>query len=139
VRIDATPTGASYVDESDVERFECRLDDGDFVPCTTPWRYDDLSKGEHTFQVRAHNDAGQTGAAAHFVWTVFNLAPVAVTAVIVKDGVLMWNRRIHSRSCGYQPQLFGFETISAAVSRPKSLQSPREKADWQSFKTWCIF
>jgi HYR domain len=33
--------------------FECRLDDGPEVPCTSPWVYPSLSEGGHIFQVKA--------------------------------------------------------------------------------------
>ena len=44
-------------------RLECRLDDGDWEPCTSPESYAGLGDGEHTFAVRATDAAGNTGAA----------------------------------------------------------------------------
>jgi hypothetical protein len=38
--------------------FECRLDAGDFEPCSSPKQYSGLAETEHTFTVRATDDVG---------------------------------------------------------------------------------
>jgi large repetitive protein len=51
--------------------FECRLDAADFAPCDSPALYSDLADGEHRFEVRAIDQAGNVDAsAAAFAWTV---------------------------------------------------------------------
>lgn len=57
--------------------FDCALDTAAFTPCASPQSYNGLAYGDHHFQVRARDGAGQTGAAASFAWTVLNAAPVA--------------------------------------------------------------
>ena len=55
--------------------FECRLDDGDWAACESPQAYADLADGDHGFQVRATDAAGNTGEAAVYAWTVDTVAP----------------------------------------------------------------
>ncbi len=51
--------------------FDCQLDDSAYAPCTSPWTLDDLSKGEHTFRVRAIDAVGNVDlTSASFTWTV---------------------------------------------------------------------
>jgi hypothetical protein len=38
--------------------FECRLDSGAYAPCTSPRNYTNVSRGSHTFNVRAKDGAG---------------------------------------------------------------------------------
>jgi hypothetical protein len=42
----------------EVVTFECQLNADAFTPCGSPWPISDLSKGEHTFRVRAMDGAG---------------------------------------------------------------------------------
>lgn len=43
-------------------RFECRLDAGDWVECESPYTLADLTDGNHTFEVRALDAAGNADA-----------------------------------------------------------------------------
>jgi Bacterial Ig-like domain len=42
--------------------FECKLDDANFVPCTSPQDYSELADGPHTFEVKAKDGAGNVDA-----------------------------------------------------------------------------
>jgi CSLREA domain-containing protein len=50
--------------------FECSLDGAPFEACDVPAVYGDLLAGEHTFQVRAINEALVAGAPVSYTWTV---------------------------------------------------------------------
>ena len=60
---------------SEAAGFECRLDGGDWGACTSPHGYVDLADGEHSFDVRATDPAGNAGPAAAHSWTVDTVAP----------------------------------------------------------------
>jgi hypothetical protein len=60
--------------------FECSLDGGAWARCTSPASYDGLSNGNHTFEVRAKDAAGNIDSTpASQSWTVDTTAPTAVS------------------------------------------------------------
>jgi hypothetical protein len=71
---DPSPVQAAsftFAADQDGSTFECAIDGGDFVPCTSPATYDGLTDGEHTFEVRATNsfDLVESEPAA-YTWVV---------------------------------------------------------------------
>ena len=50
--------------------FGCRLDSGAFAPCSSPHPTPVLADGEHTFQVRAIDQAGNVGQPATRSWRI---------------------------------------------------------------------
>jgi hypothetical protein len=63
---------------SGVAGYECRLDGGAWESCTSPRALTSLAEGEHTFEVRAVDNAGNTGVAASRTWRVRAIAPQTV-------------------------------------------------------------
>ena len=57
-------------------QFQCRLDGGDFSPCTSPQQFGNLPEGTHTFEVRAFDSKGNVdGTPALYTWTIDVTAP----------------------------------------------------------------
>src|SRR5207249_1863118 len=57
--------------------FQCALDGGVFAPCASPQTYSALASGNHAFQVRATDSAGNTDPTpASFTWTIDTAPPV---------------------------------------------------------------
>ncbi|WP_434386353.1 adventurous gliding motility protein AgmC [Melittangium boletus] len=50
--------------------YECSLDGATFTPCTSPQDYTGLAPGEHTFQVRTRDSAGNVSEPATRTWVV---------------------------------------------------------------------
>ena len=71
---DPTDNGIS----SGLKRLECQLDGVEFATCTSPASFTSLAETSHTFQVRAVDNAGNTGSAASYTWTV-DVTPPTVT------------------------------------------------------------
>ncbi len=63
--------------EAEVKRFECSIDNSDFVTCTSPFTFPNLlSDGSHTFKVRAEDNSGNKDASAElFTWNVDTTPP----------------------------------------------------------------
>src|SRR5205823_804341 len=60
--------------------FACQLDGGAFAPCVSPRSYSGLANGNHSFQVRATDPAGNTDPTpASYAWTVDTTTPPDTT------------------------------------------------------------
>ena len=70
-------TSVNFVFSSNKEgsTFECRLDEGQFAPCTSPRGYSGLSDRRHTFGVRATDSLGNQGLETIYSWTVDTAPP----------------------------------------------------------------
>jgi large repetitive protein len=109
-----TVTSATFAfSASESGSFECRLDGAPFAPCGSPKSYSGLAKGDHSFEVRAIDAAGNADATpALHAWKI--QAPVRITtsallaprsgARVTKPPLLVW-RRV-TRAGYYNVQLF---------------------------------
>ena len=75
----------------DGSRFECRLDGGDWFRCTSPWTTDALADGDHRFEARAIDAAGNADPTpALWAFRVDTTPPVTVidgvTGRVVRPG-----------------------------------------------------
>ncbi len=78
---DTTPTFAFGAADGDLgsgvpfDAFECRLDGGAWAACASPVTLDPLSDGQHTFEVRATDRAGNRSDPAGYTWTIDTTTP----------------------------------------------------------------
>jgi len=62
--------GFEFVSSRDNSTFECMLDTGEFIACSSPMSYDNLSEGSHQFVVRAVNGNKVDASPASFSWEI---------------------------------------------------------------------
>jgi len=66
-----------------VAGFECRLDGGDFTPCTSPMTRSGLAVGGHSFEVRAVDTSGnRDGSPAAHAWSVDAPPDTIITSAV---------------------------------------------------------
>ena len=70
---------------SELSSFQCKLDSNAFAACSSPQPYSGLAEGSHTFQVKATDQAGNTGAPASYTWTV-DATPPTITLTSPANG-----------------------------------------------------
>ena len=69
--ITASTTAEFTFSADESASFECALDGGAYEPCSSPAEYSELAEGEHRFQVRASDKAGNTDPTpASYAWTI---------------------------------------------------------------------
>jgi CSLREA domain-containing protein len=77
---------------SGVASYECALDGGAFVACSSPQSLTGLADGLHTFYVRAVDAAGNVDATpASYTWTIDTIAPAAPVVTTPANGSLTSN------------------------------------------------
>ena len=75
--------------------FECFVDDGNFQPCSSPKEYTGLPDGEHVFEARAIDPAGNVDPSPTMrTWTVDTQAPEASITEPADDALVRGEVRI---------------------------------------------
>ena len=72
----STSASFAFTDTDTTASYVCRLDGAAFAACTSPKAYTGLSAGQHSFEVKARDPAGNEGAATSYVWTIDLTNPV---------------------------------------------------------------
>lgn len=61
---------------SGIDRIECQLDGASYATCVSPKNYLALPEGEHQFNVRAFDKAGNTSQVVSYVWRIDVTKPI---------------------------------------------------------------
>jgi hypothetical protein len=86
-----TSASFEFVSSEDGSTFQCKLNAGAYVPCTSPQTYGGLLPGRHTFQVGAIDSAGNIDKKpALHRWTIDTTAPE--TTIRVKPPAITNNK-----------------------------------------------
>ncbi len=76
-RTNVTDAEFTFSADEDNTEFECRLDNGAWASCVSPRSLTGLSAGEHTFDVRATDEAGNVSLTASSTWSIDLVNPSA--------------------------------------------------------------
>lgn len=101
--------------------FQCSLDGGSFVPCSSPVSYSGLSDGGHTFVARPTDGVGNPGASSSYSWTIDATAPETTLGSGPRSGTTTVSATFTfsaSESAGFQCKLDA--SAFATCSSPKS-------------------
>jgi RNA polymerase sigma factor (sigma-70 family) len=89
-----TETSATFTFSADEagSTFQCSLDGGAFGGCTSPAVYDGLAPGQHSFSVRAIDNAGNTSQPAARSWTIAAPLPDLVVGAFSRFSITVVNQ-----------------------------------------------
>ncbi|MGH9192454.1 MAG: right-handed parallel beta-helix repeat-containing protein [Acidimicrobiales bacterium] len=100
--------------------FECAVDGGDFLPCTSPAEYTGFSNGEHSFEVQATNTFGLVEVEpASFTWTVEAAAdttPPTTTLTVTPAAVILVGEAVFEFTSNEVGGTFGCSLDGAAFA-----------------------
>jgi RNA polymerase sigma factor (sigma-70 family) len=89
-----TEPSASFTFSADeaASSFQCSLDGSAFGGCQSPASYSSLSPGQHSFAVKATDQAGNTSAPATRSWTIAQPLPDLVVSAFGRFSITVSNR-----------------------------------------------
>ena len=79
--ISTTATSVTFSGAGAGETYQCRIDSGTYVACTSPQVYAGLSEGSHTIDVRILDAAGNATTPASSTFAVDTTAPTSTVAI----------------------------------------------------------
>ena len=82
--ISTTATSVTFSGAGAGETYQCRIDSGTYVACTSPQVYAGLSEGSHTIDVRILDAAGNATTPASSTFAVDTTAPTSTVAIPTK-------------------------------------------------------
>src|ERR1044071_9078954 len=75
-RFSGIDTGGNQDKGAGINHFECSLDGGPFANCNTPSKFDNLTDGSHTIEVKSSDNVGNDDESpASFIWTIDTVPP----------------------------------------------------------------
>ena len=111
---------------SGITSFECRRDSteaGDWEPCSSPKTYADLADGEHDFEVRAFDQAGNVDATpATISWAIDTTAP---------STTIDSSPPVHSASADAEFTFSGADSSGSGVASFECRRDSTEAAAWE--------
>ena len=72
----STSASFAFTDDDPTASYLCRLDGAAFAACASPKAFAGLSAGQHAFDVKARDAAGNDGATTSYTWTIDLTNPV---------------------------------------------------------------
>jgi hypothetical protein len=72
----STSASFAFTDDDATTSYFCKLDGAAFAACTSPKAYTGLSAGQHVFDVKARDPAGNEGPITSYTWTIDLTNPV---------------------------------------------------------------
>jgi len=72
----STSASFAFTDDDTTATYQCRLDGAAFAACTSPKAYAGLAAGNHVFDVKARDPAGNESALKTHAWTIDLINPV---------------------------------------------------------------
>ena len=72
----STSASFAFTDEDAAASYFCKVDGAAFTACTSPTAYNGLAAGQHVFDIKARDPAGNEGAITSYTWTIDLTNPV---------------------------------------------------------------